>query len=133
MMRSIFRVSHIKIISFILLFFCNFAEAQNTPDIQSGQKLKSYTSIEFVRQAGDYYGLEITFVPASYGMYVLFRSASGRINTPYLVEALPDEKKWKFVVPEGDDESGKWSAEIRGQALIAVAPKGTRYQLRLAK
>ena len=94
------------------------------------EQLRIFSSIAFNRDAGDYYGLELTFVPYTGGTYVLWRMASGRIQTPRLLEATPKGRGWVLQLPADDDVPGEWVIEQSGQELSAKAPTGTVFRLK---
>lgn len=97
----------------------------------SSEQLRTFSSIAFNRDAGDYYGLELTFVPYTGGTYVLWRMASGRIQVPRLLEAIPKGRGWVLQLPADDDTPGEWVIEQRGQELAAKAPTGIVFRLKL--
>lgn len=94
------------------------------------EQLRTFSSIAFNRDAGDYYGLELTFVPYTGGTYVLWRMASGRIQAPRLLEAIPKGRGWVLQLPADDDTPGEWVIEQRGQELAAKAPTGAVFRLK---
>lgn len=96
----------------------------------SAQRLRTFSSIAFNRDAGDFYGLEVTFVPYTGGTYVLWRTASGRIQAPRLLQAIPKERGWVVLMPADDDTPGEWVVEEKSQELIAKAPTGTIFKLK---
>lgn len=93
-------------------------------------QLRTFSSIAFNRDAGDYYGLELTLVPYTGGVYVLWRGASGRIEAPRLLEAVPKGRGWVLQLPVDDDAPGEWVIEPHGKDLVAKAPTGVTFRLK---
>ena len=100
------------------------------PIVPTAQRLRTFSSIAFNREAGDFYGLELTFVPYTGGTYVLWRTASGRIQAPRLLEAIPKGRGWAVQMPQDDDTPGEWGIEVKGQELTAKAPTGMVFKLK---
>ena len=117
---------------FALLFVvvCSSTSWAASPIKAPSEQLRTFSSIAFNRDAGDYYGLELTFVPYTGGTYVLWRMASGRIQPPRLLEAIPKGRGWVLQLPADDDVPGEWLVEQSGQELSAKAPTGTVFKLK---
>lgn len=107
------------------------ALAADAGAIPAEQRLRTFSSIAFNREAGDFYGLEVTFVPFTSGTHVLWRVASGRIQEPLLLEAIPQGgSKWSVRMPSNGDVPGKWMLTEKAQVLTAKAPTGVVERLR---
>lgn len=114
----------------LLVVVCIGASSASDATKIPPDQLRTFSSIAFSRDAGEYYGLELTFVPYTGGTYVLWRFASGRIEAPRLLEAIPKGRGWVLQLPPADDTPGEWVIEQRGQELIAKAPTGTVFKLK---
>lgn len=105
------------------------AYSSNKPRDRSTTKLEIFSSMAYSREGGDFYGLEVTFVPYTGGMFLLWRAATGRIEAPLLLEAKLDGDIWHVSLPLESDNPGTWAVQVNGSILRAIAPNGNVYRL----
>jgi hypothetical protein len=92
--------------------------------------IRLYSSMSFVKTEGEFYGLEIVLVPYSRGLKVLWRSGSGRLDPPLLLDAIQETNQVKVIVPETNDLFGEWTLSQNGRLLHAKGPRDLHFDLK---
>lgn len=110
--------------------------AQSWQGIRNDQGMLLYSNMGFIEEEGEYSGLEVAiiFYNPQYGSFqykVLWRSGSGYLDTPLLLNAVvQQDSTLKITVPRGYDEAGEWILTIAENSLFAKGPLGHSYELK---
>lgn len=112
----------------MLIVTSTASHAANNDELTIG--LRIYSGMNFVKAEGEYYGLQIVVVPYFRGQKILWRSGSGHLESPLLLDVVREGKKMKVVVPEGDDNFGEWILSQDGKILHAQGPRDLHFDLR---
>ena len=92
--------------------------------------LEVYSALNFIPDEGEFYGLQITFVPYSGGKKLLWRSASGPLAEPLLLDFIEKDGVISVQLPVTSDDAGKWLLRITGTTLHATGPRNLKFDLR---
>jgi hypothetical protein len=112
----------------LLLLAPSLTDAASAP--KSRAYLSIYTDLNYIEEAGEFYGLQVVIVPYTGGTKILWRSGSGKIETPLLLEANKIGGAYKVTVPEDESDHGEWTLTMVGNVLHAVGPRGLKFDLR---
>jgi hypothetical protein len=103
-------------------------DASSNQDVTAG--IRMYAEMSFNKVEGEYYGVQVVIVPYYQGLKVLWRTASGRVNAPLLLDAVRENSIIKITVPESSDDFGEWKLSVEGNVLRAQGPRDLHFELR---
>lgn len=90
-----------------------------------------YSNISYVREAGEWFGVEVVLLPLPDGTtQVLWRSAGPRIDPAVLINAEREMDPPHRLVVKLPDEPGRWVLEEKGRMLIATRSDGNVLRVR---
>lgn len=97
-------------------------------DVTVGMRV--YSQMNYTPSEGEFYGLQVAIVPYSKGQKILWRSGSGRLDEPLLLDAVGNGDVLKVVVPEENDQFGEWTLSQDGKVIHARGPRDLHFDLR---
>lgn len=92
--------------------------------------LAIYSKLHFNSAEGEYIGLQVVLATYGYGeTKLLWRSGTGALDEPLLLDVVQVGNKLHVHVPEGNDYSGDWLLIVRNGVMTAEGPRKLHFVL----
>lgn len=102
-------------------FFCHAQGVESQKKNITG----IYSSMGYVRNAGDLVGVEVFLVNTNDGIYAVFQSAEGgAASVPVVVKAFVIGNKIEFTLPENSSFPGKFIGRLEKSRIVGEFERG---------
>jgi hypothetical protein len=113
----------------VIALFMSMAALGHVHAAEPWYKARTFSNLVFNAVEGETYGLEVTMLPSSDGVQILWRSGSGRLERALLLDSTQEGKNFVVEVPQVIDGAGRWLLLMSEKGMIAKGPRGQVFRL----